>query len=322
MAVVVDISFPPSSDGYNHLDEWTDFESLPLPALVQTVFGRLSQPPSSDFTTQLCQLRESLTVVTEVRPLEVKSTNRTSDEFELTNVAYAYSEKWNASSLVECKTENCQIRRIFFSLPERIMKGVCLDVVISVFIEMPSDSPFIVYPLRRRLFSRTTNAFDWLRVQPLSVGPTADWLTLPIRIPDPHVAEQFQSLFRGIAGFSGEGAVSTLSLRHNLFAEASIFVEVKESGFRIASHNSAALWHVYQAFQHYMNEFNAGQAQSVTVADLRNEFVVLEALESQLLATQNFLKPQNILDMYAFLRNSKSFGLLTLYKANSSTNKP
>uniref|UniRef100_A0A5K3ENM1 Ovule protein n=1 Tax=Mesocestoides corti TaxID=53468 RepID=A0A5K3ENM1_MESCO len=68
--------------------------------------------------------------------------------------------------------------------------------------------------------------------------------------------------------------------------------------------------------------FLQGQAQSVTVADLRNEFVVLEALESQLLATQNFLKPQNILDMYAFLRNSKSFGLLTLYKANSSTNKP
>ncbi len=48
-----------------------------------------------------------------------------------------------------------------------------------------------------------------------------------------------------------------MKLRHSLFDNAGVLVELSESGtFKISSPNSSATRHVYEAFQIHLNQFS------------------------------------------------------------------
>ncbi len=120
-------------------------------------------------------------------------------EFGLSRVVHRCVERWNERCLLTDEKEGYQTRRVVFQLPFSAADNVFqtgqsnCDKEITVSLELEPFEPIIDCPLRRQLLSRQTNAFDWLRPQPMNVVPMRDWLTLSVRASDANCSDSFIS---------------------------------------------------------------------------------------------------------------------------------
>ena len=274
-----------------------DFKALSPSTFLHLILSDLV-PPQLSFAGQLHRLRDSLTILAEVKPLDASQ------------LAFTHTEKWTASSLIN------ETRQAIFPLPAGLFcsRGSLSASSISIFLEMAPSRAFILTPLRRCLHRRETSAFDFLRSQPLtSAFSPSTHFSLPIRVPrHEELIPKFVDLFRSLGLMKQER--STLTFRHLMFdPEAETRLEIKETGFRITSSNLTALWSLYGAFQRHIKLFLGTDAEVVSVDDLRRECAVLEGLEMQIASNQRSMDLQQLLDVYGFLRNSRAFSLFSSF---------